>query len=73
MGFDFLVLFTNFGQVQFDLCSPLAMEWDPSRFFRSEGSPSPYALLILNQPINEKAFGVLGKYGKFPLEKCTST
>ncbi|KAJ5794554.1 thiamine pyrophosphokinase eukaryotic [Penicillium paradoxum] len=38
------------------------MEWDPSRFFRSSGSPSPYALLILNQPINEKAFGVLSRY-----------
>lgn len=44
------------------------MEWDPSRFFRPEGSPSPYALLILNQPINEKAFGVLSKYGKFLYE-----
>jgi thiamine pyrophosphokinase len=41
------------------------MEWDPSRFFGASGSPSPYALLILNQPINEKAFGVLSKYGKF--------
>ncbi|OQD65700.1 hypothetical protein PENPOL_c005G05075 [Penicillium polonicum] len=41
------------------------MEWDPSRFFRPEGSPSPYALLILNQPINEKAFGVLSKYASY--------
>ncbi|KAF3396504.1 thiamine pyrophosphokinase 1 [Penicillium rolfsii] len=39
------------------------MEWDPSRFFRPEGSPSPYALLVLNQPINEKAFGVLSEHG----------
>ncbi|OKO95204.1 hypothetical protein PENSUB_11283 [Penicillium subrubescens] len=38
------------------------MEWDPSRFFRLEGSPSPYALLVLNQPINEKAFGVLSEH-----------
>ncbi|KAK4870123.1 hypothetical protein LT330_005177 [Penicillium expansum] len=41
------------------------MEWDPSRFFRPEGSPSPYALLILNQPINEKAFGVLSRYASY--------
>ncbi|CAI7646806.1 unnamed protein product [Penicillium glandicola] len=41
------------------------MEWDPSRFFRPLGSPSPYALLILNQPINEKAFGVLSRYASF--------
>jgi hypothetical protein len=43
------------------------MEWDPSRFFRLEGSPSPYALLVLNQPINEKAFGVLSEHGETPL------
>ncbi|KAJ5796778.1 uncharacterized protein N7518_005318 [Penicillium psychrosexuale] len=41
------------------------MEWDPSRFFRPEGSPSPYALLILNQPINENAFGVLSRYASY--------
>lgn len=46
-----------------------AMEWDPSCFFRPEGSPSPYALLILNQPINEKAFGVLSEHGESPLEE----
>jgi thiamine pyrophosphokinase len=41
------------------------MEWDPSRFFRVAGSPTPYALLILNQPINESAFGVLSEHGAF--------
>ncbi|KAJ5958961.1 thiamine pyrophosphokinase eukaryotic [Penicillium vulpinum] len=41
------------------------MEWDPSRFFRPSGSPSPYALIILNQPINEKAFGVLSRYASY--------
>jgi hypothetical protein len=40
------------------------MEWDPSRLFGTSGSSSPYALLILNQPINEKAFGVLSKHGQ---------
>lgn len=64
-----LGLFTSFG-LQFGLYSTLAMEWDPSRFFRPEGSPSPYALLILNQPINENAFGVLSRYGKILYELC---
>ncbi|KAJ5716003.1 thiamine pyrophosphokinase eukaryotic [Penicillium malachiteum] len=41
------------------------MEWNPSLFFRPEGSPSPYALLILNQPINEKAFEVLNEYASY--------
>ncbi|OQE80918.1 hypothetical protein PENNAL_c0043G01181 [Penicillium nalgiovense] len=41
------------------------MEWDPSRFFHPQGSSSPYALLILNQPINEKAFGVLSRYASY--------
>ncbi|KAJ6001863.1 hypothetical protein N7499_002270 [Penicillium canescens] len=41
------------------------MEWDPSRFFRVSGSPSPYALLVLNQPINENAFGVLSQYASY--------
>ncbi|KAJ5134283.1 transcriptional regulator family: Fungal Specific TF [Penicillium atrosanguineum] len=41
------------------------MEWDPSRFFRVTGSPSPYALLILNQPINESAFGVLSEHASY--------
>ncbi|KAJ5698362.1 hypothetical protein N7462_000367 [Penicillium macrosclerotiorum] len=38
------------------------MEFDPSRFFRADGSPSPYALLVLNQPINERAFAVLSEH-----------
>ncbi|KAJ6164394.1 hypothetical protein N7470_003066 [Penicillium chermesinum] len=44
------------------------MDWDPSRFFRATGNASPYALLVLNQPINEKAFGVLSEHGEgFPI------
>ncbi|KAJ5672447.1 hypothetical protein N7507_001574 [Penicillium longicatenatum] len=39
------------------------MEWHPSRFFHSEGSSVPYALLILNQPINERAYEVLSEHG----------
>ncbi|KAJ5722009.1 hypothetical protein N7488_000044 [Penicillium malachiteum] len=41
------------------------MEWNPTLFFRPEGSPSPYALLILNQPINEKAFEVLNEHASY--------
>ncbi|KAJ5240821.1 uncharacterized protein N7469_002412 [Penicillium citrinum] len=40
------------------------MEWDPSQFFRS-GDVSTYALLVLNQPINEKAFGVLSDHASY--------
>jgi hypothetical protein len=49
------------------------MEWDPSHFFRPEGSPSPYALLVLNQPINEKAFGVLSEHGETPLKEDSTS
>ncbi|KAJ6130182.1 hypothetical protein N7512_002962 [Penicillium capsulatum] len=41
------------------------MDWDPSRFFRGSGSPSPYALLVLHQPINERAFEELGEHASF--------
>lgn len=40
------------------------MEWDPSQFFRPGAHASPYALLVLNQPINETAFGVLSEHGE---------
>lgn len=40
------------------------MDWDPSRFFRTSGSPSPYALLVVHQPINERAFEVLSEHGE---------
>lgn len=42
-------------------------EWDPTQFFRDYNHPSEceaaFALLVLNQPINERAFAVLKKYG----------
>ncbi|CAI7568424.1 unnamed protein product [Penicillium pancosmium] len=41
------------------------MEWDPSQFFRPGGHASPYALLVLNQPINETAFGVLSEHASY--------
>lgn len=42
------------------------MEWDPSRFFCSSDGDAPYALLVLNQPINERAFKVLQQRGGYP-------
>lgn len=42
------------------------MEWDPSRFFRASEASMPYALLVLNQPINERAFGALSEHGGLP-------
>ncbi|KAJ5408188.1 hypothetical protein N7509_002071 [Penicillium cosmopolitanum] len=41
------------------------MEWDPSQFFRPGAHASPYALLVLNQPINETAFGVLSEHASY--------
>ncbi|KAE8352190.1 thiamine pyrophosphokinase [Aspergillus coremiiformis] len=35
------------------------MNWDPTQFFRENHPPNPFALLILNQPINEQAFRIL--------------
>lgn len=41
------------------------MEWDPIQFFRSAHRPSnPFAILILNQPINESALAVLRRHGE---------
>lgn len=39
-------------------------DWDPTQFFRNDGPPhTPFALVILNQPINERAYAVLRKHG----------
>ncbi|KAA8646959.1 hypothetical protein EYZ11_013344 [Aspergillus tanneri] len=38
------------------------MEWDPTQYFRADDPPTPFALVILNQPINEKAFSVLREH-----------
>ncbi|KAB8225062.1 thiamine pyrophosphokinase [Aspergillus novoparasiticus] len=43
------------------------MEWDPTQFFRDDHTPNPFALLILNQPINERAFRVLRRHAKVTL------
>jgi thiamine pyrophosphokinase len=41
------------------------MEWDPTQFFREEENktPPPFALVVLNQPINEIALSVLREHG----------
>ncbi|KAL4947270.1 thiamine pyrophosphokinase [Aspergillus filifer] len=42
------------------------MEWDPTQFFREDEDiqPHPFALVVLNQPINEIALGVLRKHAQ---------
>jgi thiamine pyrophosphokinase len=39
------------------------MQWNPTQYFDTTSTPSPFALLILNQPINERAFSVLRRHG----------
>ncbi|KAI9045449.1 thiamine diphosphokinase [Aspergillus affinis] len=38
------------------------MEWDPTQFFRADDPPTLFALVVLNQPINENAFAVLKEH-----------
>ncbi|KAJ0414622.1 thiamine pyrophosphokinase [Aspergillus carlsbadensis] len=40
------------------------MEWDPTQFFREEENktPPPFALVVLNQPINEIVLSVLSEH-----------
>ncbi|EAL86930.1 thiamine pyrophosphokinase [Aspergillus fumigatus] len=41
----------------------MSTEWDPTQFFCDSSQPiAPFALLVLNQPINERAFAVLKKH-----------
>ncbi|KAL4905189.1 hypothetical protein BDW74DRAFT_153195 [Aspergillus multicolor] len=42
------------------------MEWDPTQFFREDEVESwqPFALVVLNQPINETALRVLRKHAR---------
>jgi hypothetical protein len=42
------------------------MEWHPASFFRTDIVPeTPFAILILNQPINENAFDAVRRHGTF--------
>ncbi|KAF7161267.1 hypothetical protein CNMCM5623_006884 [Aspergillus felis] len=41
----------------------MSAEWDPTQFFCDPSEAiAPFALLVLNQPINERAFAVLKKH-----------
>lgn len=42
------------------------MEWHPASIFRTDVIPTtPFAILILNQPINENAFDAVRRHGTF--------
>ncbi|GFF43362.1 thiamin pyrophosphokinase 1 [Aspergillus udagawae] len=46
----------------------MSTEWDPTQFFcDSSEAIAPFALLVLNQPINERAFAVLKKHACFTI------
>lgn len=40
-----------------------SQEWNPTQYFHPSKPPNPFALLILNQPINERAFADLHSHG----------
>ena len=40
------------------------MEWDPMQFFRPNRPSISFAILVLNQPINERAFTAISAYGE---------
>lgn len=39
------------------------MEWNPGKFFDDRQTETPYALLILNQPLNVRAYGQVAPHG----------
>ncbi|EEQ31422.1 thiamin pyrophosphokinase 1 [Microsporum canis CBS 113480] len=41
------------------------MQWHPAQFFNDYAPPVPFALLILNQPINKNAFRLLKRHACF--------
>ncbi|EFQ99353.1 thiamine pyrophosphokinase [Nannizzia gypsea CBS 118893] len=41
------------------------MEWHPAQFFGDSPPPTPFALLILNQPINQSALRLLKRHASF--------
>ncbi|KAH8705894.1 putative thiamine pyrophosphokinase Thi80 [Talaromyces proteolyticus] len=44
------------------------MEWNPSLFFQTDSVPkNPFAILILNQPINERAFDAVRRHACYIL------
>lgn len=45
----------------------MKMEWEPAQFFQEKPRSIPYALLVLNQPINQNAYKILKKHASFIL------
>ncbi|PGH36700.1 thiamine pyrophosphokinase [[Emmonsia] crescens] len=44
------------------------MDWYPAQFFNTAAPPSsPFALLVLNQPINQNAYKILKKHASFTI------
>ncbi|EER39399.1 thiamine pyrophosphokinase Thi80 [Histoplasma capsulatum H143] len=44
------------------------MDWYPAQFFNTVAPPSsPFALIVLNQPINQHAYRVLNKHARFTI------
>lgn len=43
-------------------------DWSPSRFFEAGKPAQPYALILLNQPLNWAAFEIIVKSGNSSLE-----
>ncbi|QSS57181.1 thiamine pyrophosphokinase Thi80 [Histoplasma capsulatum var. duboisii H88] len=44
------------------------MDWYPAQFFNTVAPPSsPFALIVLNQPINQHAYRVLDKHARFTI------
>jgi hypothetical protein len=40
------------------------MEWNPTQFFRHAEPRVPYVLVILNQPINDRAIAAIQEHGQ---------
>ncbi|CRG89052.1 thiamine pyrophosphokinase, putative [Talaromyces islandicus] len=44
------------------------MEWDPTSLFRTDTVPTnPFAILVLNQPVNERAFDAVRRHACYTL------
>ncbi|OKL55390.1 hypothetical protein UA08_09345 [Talaromyces atroroseus] len=65
---DDAVEWRNYGSASRWSIQVVAMEWHPASFFRTDIiPPNPYAILILNQPINENAFDAARRHACYIL------
>ena len=65
----YVVLCIVFGQVDPIFRTPVPvwnpLEWDPTQFLRESTAPrNPFAILVLNHPINENVIEVLQRNGE---------